>query len=389
MSFKVAKKGPQRGSARSVCASACLLLCALAIPAPGQRALASPVQLSSAAKPAEAVAALAGQQTTQGPMAPSALAPQTAARITGKVVDQSGVSISGAKIQLCRDNPSIAQEILTDDDGRFSFANLPPGPFHLAISSSNLTTQTFDDILQPGQTYALPLVMLTVATQVTEVRVTLPPNDLAELQVKDLEKQRVFGFIPNFYVSYVPNPAPLTRKLKLQLAWKSTTDPVTIGGIAVLAGLEQATNKWKQYGQGAQGYGKRFGASYADVASGTFIGNAVLPMVFKQDPRYFYAGPSHTTRFRIIRALAGAFIAKSDRTGNWEPNYSDIGGSLAAGGISNLYYPSNRRGLGLVFSTAAIRLGEITAANLFEEFLGPKFTPNLPPQNSSQPDSQP
>jgi Carboxypeptidase regulatory-like domain len=391
MSFKAANKSPQWGSATLVYAGACLLLCSLAIPAHARQVPASQFQSSAVPGQSEAASKLNEQQTPEQSATPRAGTQnrQTTASITGKVVDQSGVSISGAKVKLSRDNPSIAQEILTDEGGQFSFANLPAGPFHLTISSPNLTPQTFDDVLQPGQTYALPLVMLTVATQVTEVHVTLPPDQLAELQVKDLEKQRVFGFIPNFYVSYIPNPAPLTRKLKFQLALKSSTDPVTLGGIAVLAGVEQASNKWKEYGQGAQGYFKRFGASYADVASGTFIGNAVLPVVFKQDPRYFYEGPSHPARSRIIRALAGAFIAKSDRTGNWEPNYSDIIGSMAAGGISNLYYPSNRRGMGLVFSTAAIRLGEITAANFFEEFLSPKFTPNLPAQNPSQPDSQP
>ena len=317
------------------------------------------------------------QQTTQ-----PATSPQTSASISGKVIDQSGVAISGAKITLSRGEPSVAQEIFTDENGQFAFAVVPPGPFHLTISSPDLTPQTFDDTLQSGQTYTLPLVMLTVAAQVTEVRVTLSPQEQAELEAKDEEKQRVFGIIPNFYVSYAPNPAPLTRTLKFQMALKSATDPFTLAGVGALAGIEQATNKWKQYGQGAQGYGKRYGASYADVAAGTFIGNALLPVVFKQDPRYFYKGKS-SKRSRLFHAIAGTFVARSDN-GNWGPNYSNVLGSMAAGGISNLYYPSNRRGVGLVFSTAAIRLGEITAASLFEEFLGPKLTSNVPAQPPTQ-----
>jgi hypothetical protein len=314
---------------------------------------------------------------------PSPTIPGTPGSITGKVIDQSGVAISGAKITLSRGEPSIAQEIFTDENGQFAFAVVPPGPFHLAISSPDLTSQTFDDTLQPGQACTLPLVMLTVAGQVTEVRVTLSRQEQAELEAKDEEKQRVFGFIPNFYVSYVPNPAPLTRKLKFQMALKSASDPFTMGGVGALAGIEQATNKWKEYGQGAQGYAKRYGASYADVAAGTFIGNAILPVVFKQDPRYFYRGRG-SKRSRILHAIAGTFEARSDN-GDWEPNYSNVLGSVAAGGISNLYYPSNRRGVGLVFSTAAVRLGEITAASLFEEFLGPKFTSNVPTRSQTQP----
>jgi len=325
---------------------------------------------------------LATQQEPSQRTAQQATTPQTPGSIAGKVVDQSGVAISGAKITLSRGEPSIAQELFTDDTGQFAFSIVPPGPFHLVISSPDLTQQTFDDTLQPGQTYTFPLVMLTVAAQVTEVRVTLSPQEQAELEAKDEEKQRVFGIIPNFYVSYVPNPAPLTRKLKFQMALKSATDPFTLGGVGVLAGIEQATNKWKDYGQGTAGYAKRYGASYADVAAGTFIGNAILPVVFKQDPRYFYKGKG-TKRSRIFHAIAGTFVARSDN-GNWGPNYSNVLGSMAAGGISNLYYPSNRRGVGLVFSTAAIRLGEITAASLFEEFLGPKLTSNVPAQATVQ-----
>jgi hypothetical protein len=386
MSFDSAYKSRRFGSAKLVCAGACLLLWGLAIPARAQQPAPPPVFANTTAD--EPKGQLSADQNPLRPPSSQQTAPpqnpEATGSFSGKVVDQSGVAISGAKIKLTRQDPSIAQEALTDDDGQFSFANLAPGPYELTISSPNLTTQTIEDVLQPGQSYTLPLIMLTVATQVTEVHVGITPQEEARLEVKDAEKQRVFGFIPNFYVAYTPDPAPLTHKLKFELAWKSATDPVTLGAVGVLAGLEQATNKWKEYGQGAQGYGKRFGASYADVAAGTFIGNAILPSLFKQDPRYFYKGPGHSSPSRVLRALGGAFIAKHDG-GGWEPNYSDIGGSLAAGAISNIYYPSNKRGVGLVFSTALIRLGEITAANFFEEFLSPKFTPNLPPQPTPQP----
>ena len=336
-------------------------------------------------KDAVAAQQLTAQEPTAEPMPQSAPQPnpQALGSISGKVVDQTGVSISAAKVALAREDKSIHREVLTDDDGRFSFTDLPPGPFHLTISSPDLTPQTFDDTLQPGQAYAFPLVMLTIATQVTEVRVGITPEEEATMEVHDEEKQRVLGFIPNFYVSYVPNPAPLTRKLKFHLAWKSSTDPFTLGGVGVLAGIEQATNKWKEYGQGAQGYAKRYGASYADVAAGTFIGNAVLPSLFKQDPRYFYKGTG-SKRSRILHALLGTFEARSD-SGKWEPNYSNVLGSAAAGGISNLYYPANRRGVGLVFSTMLVRLCEITAANFFEEFLGTKVTSNVPARATGQP----
>jgi hypothetical protein len=321
-------------------------------------------------------------QPTQQELPPEPNA-QTPGSISGKVVDQSGVAISDAKVSLSYGNPTNHLEAFTDGDGKFSFTILPPGAFHLTISSPNLTPQSFDDVLQPGQAYNLPLVILTVASQVTEVRVGPTLQEVATVQVKAEEKQRVLGFIPDFYVSYVPNPAPLTRKLKFELAWKSATDPFTITEIFGLAGIEQATNQWGQYGQGAQGYAKRLGTSYADLAVGSFLGNAILPWVFRQDPRYFYQGTG-SKRSRFVHALAGTFIAKSDR-GKWVPNYSNVLGGAAAGGIANLYYPSNDRGASVALSVLLTRLGEITAANLFEEFLGPKLTSHVPILAHGQP----
>jgi hypothetical protein len=90
---------------------------------------------------------------------------------------------------------------------------------------------------------------LTVATAVTEVDVALSPVEVAEEQIKDQEKQRVFGVIPNFYVSYDHNPVPLNSKQKFRLAWKMTADPVTFGLIGAIAGVQQAANSFSGYGR--------------------------------------------------------------------------------------------------------------------------------------------
>lgn len=217
---------------------------------------------------------------------------------------------------------------------------------------------------------------MTVATEITEVQVGVSRAEVAEQQLKDEEKQRVIGFIPNFYVSYVPNAVPLTSKQKFRLAWKTTVDPVSFGLIGVVAGIQQGQNYFKGYGQGAEGYGKRYGASYADFVSGAFIGSALLPSLLKQDPRYFYKGVGGT-RSRILYALANSVICKGDN-GHWQANYSNMLGSLAAGGISNLYYPAeDRNGVGLTFESAAIGIGATAAANVIQEFLIRKLTPNV------------
>ena len=304
--------------------------------------------------------------------------------ITGTVVDQTGARITGASVRLVREGESSGVEVLSDENGQFFFPNVAPAPFHLSIGSEGLAAQEFSGNIHPGEAYVTPLIRLIIATQVTEVRVALSTEQIADAQVKDQEKQRVFGFIPNFYVSYVPDAAPLSPRNKFSLAWKSATDPVTFAAVGVVAGFDQAGDRWGAYGQGTRGYAKRFGASYGDVFAGTFIGSAILPTVLKQDPRYFYKGRG-SKRSRLFYALANSVICKGDN-GHWQPNYSSIAGNLAAGGISNLYYPSNdRNGIGTVAGTALIRLGETAVANIFQEFISPKVTRNMPSGSAGQP----
>jgi hypothetical protein len=182
----------------------------------------------------------------------------------------------------------------------------------------------------------------------------------------------------------VPNAAPLTPKQKFQLAWKSTIDPVSFGVTGVVAGVEQATDRFQGYGQGAAGYGRRYGAAYGDLVSGTFIGGAILPSLLKQDPRYFYKGTG-TVRSRMLYAIANSVICKGDN-GRWQPNYSGIVGSLAAGGVSNLYYPENDRSdAALTFENALIGIGETAAVNILQEFVMRRLTPNAPKPDPATP----
>jgi hypothetical protein len=154
-----------------------------------------------------------------------------------------------------------------------------------------------------------------------------------------------------------------------------------VGGVA---GVEQAQDHFKEYGQGAQGYAKRFGAGYADTITGTFIGAAILPSLLKQDPRYFYKGTG-STGGRILYAIANSVICKGDNR-RWQANYSSILGSLAAGGISNLYYPADdRNGAELTFENAALGIGGTAVTNLFQEFVIRKLTPKARNNNPAKP----
>jgi hypothetical protein len=309
--------------------------------------------------------------------------------INGTIIDRTGAVVAGARVRLARqgDSPNdqfSSQEVLSGDNGQFSFAHVAPGPFQLTITSAGFEAQPAAGVLRSGETYIVPPIVLAVATALTEVRVGLSPFEVAQEQVQDEEKQRVLGFIPNFYVSYAPHPVPLTSKQKFALAWKTTVDPVSFGLIGVIAGIQQEQNAFSGYGQGAEGYGKRYGASYANFVSGTFIGSAILPSLLKQDPRYFYKG-SGSKRSRILYALANSVICKGDN-GDWQPNYSSILGNLAAGAISNLYYPAkDRDGVGLTFEGGAIGIGATAGANLIQEFFIRKLTRNVPNNDPPKP----
>lgn len=292
------------------------------------------------------------------------------------MVDQTDAAVAGARVKLAREDQSPDQEVFSGEDGQFTFAKVTPGPFQLTFISAGFTTQSFSGTLRSGEIFTVPQIALALATAVTEVRVVPARIDVAEDEIKVEEKQRVLGVVPNFYVSYDQNAVPLARKQKFELAWKTIVDPVSFGLTGAVAGIQQAQNEFSGYGQGAQAYGKYYAASYGNFVAGTFIGSAVLPSLLKQDPRYFYKGTG-SKRSRILYAMANSVICKGDN-GHWQANYSSIVGSLAAGGISNLYYPAkNREGAELTFENALIGIGESAAINLLQEFVMRKLTPSV------------
>ena len=331
-----------------------------------------------------------GGHAGDGSGADAVAAPGT---ISGQIADKSGAAIVGAHVKLSLDGQSPTQviiEAVADNDGQFTFTNIPPGSFQLTVSSPGFATQTIPGTLHAGEVDVIPMIQLELATAVTEVHVAAPTEEVAEAQIQEQEKQRVLGVFPNFYVSYDPSAVALRPKQKFELAWKTTIDPVTFVLIGAVAGIQQSQNTFGGYGQGAQGYAKRYGAAYADNVTSTFIGGAILPSLLKQDPRYFYKGTG-SKRSRALYAIAMSVICKGDN-GRWQPNYSAIIGSLIAGGISNAYYPSHDRGAALTFENTAMGIGTTAAANLFQEFIVKKLTPNLPkhdPANSSSGPSTP
>lgn len=309
--------------------------------------------------------------------------PEASGSLHGAVTDPEGSVYQGVQVVLTGAAATITTQ--SDANGRYLFENLPAGAYKLTFSAQGFARQILSVQLGSGESLEAPSVTLLMTTATTDVQVNASQFEVAQAQLKEEEQQRVFGLIPNFYVVYAPNPAPLTSRQKFHLAWRSSIDPVTFLATGFFAGVEQAANTFPGYGQGAQGYGKRFGANYADNFIGTMIGSAILPSILKQDPRYYYKGTG-TTRSRILYAIANSVMCKGDN-GRWQVNYSGILGGAAAGGISNLYYPAaDRNGIDLTIENTALGIAGSAVQNLVQEFLIRRLTPKLPKYGSPNPD---
>jgi hypothetical protein len=177
---------------------------------------------------------------------------------------------------------------------------------------------------------------------------TQPPQDdshaKAEQQLKQEEHQRVFGVMATFNTTRDRDAIPLTSKEKYQLFFKSASDPWPFVLTAFGAGIDQAENSFPQYGQGVEGYAKRWGAGYTDYFTGNLLGNAVLTSLLKEDPRYFQKGTGSPIS-RILWAATATVWCKRDN-GTWGPNYANVAGNLMGAAVSNFYYPANDRTVG-------------------------------------------
>ena len=287
-------------------------------------------------------------------------------------------------VKLTGTNAAVDQTVLADIWGRFIFSNLPAGTFRISVTAPNLTTFTSDQIvLTAGQNLQLPQIALRLGKTHADVNVVATLEEIAQAQVQAQEKQRVFGVLPNFYSSYIWNAAPMTAKQKFGLALRSSTDPMSFAIPAAIAGVEQWHNTFPGYGRGAEGYFKRYGATYADGFIGRMIGSSILPSLFKQDPRYFYRG-SGTTKTRAWYAISQTFVCRSD-DGRTEINWSHLLGSFAAAGVSNIYRAPEDRSASLTIRNGFIIVGSSAVTNLIREFLLRKITSKVPDYAQGKP----
>ena len=198
--------------------------------------------------------------------------------------------------------------------------------------------------------------------------------------------------MPAFNTVEMGEAAPLKPSQKFDLWFRSAVDPFTFAVAGINAGIEQAEDTYPEYSQGTLGFAKRFGAAYTDNVDGNFWGNAVLPSLLHQDPRYFRLG--HGSRKRRLWYAAISTVRCKGDNGKWQPNYSNVTGNLIAGAISNAYYPASDRGVGLTLErgftvTAEGAIGSL-AFEFYPDVIGylkrrhhPNVGPSVPPSNTA------
>jgi hypothetical protein len=294
----------------------------------------------------------------------------------GTVEDANGAIIPKAELTLKCPLPCREQTTVAGDFGGFEFRNLTLGvPYQVTATENGFKEWTSSTILLTADQSSVLLTDVRLQLEaMSSVTVYASQEDIATEQVKIEEQQRVLGIVPNFYVVYnAKDAAPLSTKLKFKLAMKVSMDPVTIAGIGLFAGMQQAGGT-PNYAGGAKGYGQRFGAAAAGAYSDILIAGAVLPSLLHQDPRYFYQGTG-TTSSRLRHALSSPFITRGDN-GRPQVNFSSLGGDLASSALTEAYYPESNRGPGLVFGNFAIGTGERMLSAVVQEFVLRRLTPS-------------
>ena len=194
------------------------------------------------------------------------------------------------------------------------------------------------------------------------------PEEKAETAAPATSNDRLFFALPNFLsVESADLIPPLTTKQKYAVVTRSSFDYIQVPWYAFLAGISQAENSEPGYGQGAAGYGKRFGAAFADGTIENYWTSAILPSVFHQDPRFYQLGKGgfwHRTGYAMSRIV----VTRSD-SGTSQFNVSEVFGSAIAAGISTYsYHPHADKTLSNTASVWASQIGYDTVTIVLKEF---------------------
>jgi hypothetical protein len=248
------------------------------------------------------------------------------------------------------------------------FSAAPLARSQPAIAETNLPDSPLPNLQQstsPNSSAPTATGESSSQTQPAPSNGSADEREKAQQQLEQQEHQRVLGVMAAFNTTQNKDAAPLTTGEKYQLFFKSATDPWPFLVAGFGAGIDQAENSFPEYGQGMEGYAKRFGAAYTDYFTGNFFGNAVLTSILHEDPRYFQKGTG-TFGKRALWAAGSTVWCKRD-DGTWGPNYANVMGNLMGAAVSNLYYPeSDRTASGTIERGLSVSAEGIVGAEVIE-----------------------
>ena len=182
------------------------------------------------------------------------------------------------------------------------------------------------------------------------------------------EDKHILGIVPNYKtVPELSGPyVPISAKTKFKLATLDSFDPFEWGVAGIFAGFAQLGDQYHEFGQGMQGYAKRYGGAFADQAISNYLTEAILPSLLHEDSRYFRLGEGGGWK-RTRYALTRVFITHTD-SGKWRFNTSEIAGNALSASISNIYYPDSQRTVGNTTQKWGVSIASDAGFNVLKEF---------------------
>lgn len=194
------------------------------------------------------------------------------------------------------------------------------------------------------------------------------PDQKALDKISGTSNDRLFYTLPNFLtLENTGQVPPLTVGQKFKVVTRGSFDYILLPWYSFLAGVSQAENSEPGYGQGAEGYGKRLGATFADGTIENYITGAILPSLLRQDPRFFQSSQGGFWR-RSGYAVSRIFVTRTD-SGHEQFNYSEVVGSAASAAISTYsYHPKSDRTLSNTASVWGTQVGYDTMTIVVKEF---------------------
>jgi hypothetical protein len=265
----------------------------------------------------------------------------------------------GLCITLALSGASVAQQTSAVPSASLNLPDAPLPQYAAATESSSSSAEAL-----PEQTPTAQTPSPTGQEDTAEQR-----RAKAAEQLKEEETQRMAGIIPNFMAVNNGKALPITPKQKFQLFFKGAFDSYQFVLAGIDAGIGQAEDTNYGYHGGIKGFARRYGANFADNFDGNFWGNAVLPSLLHQDPRYFRMGHG-TVLHRSLYSISTTFRTRGDN-GNWQPAYSNLVGNFIGAAISNVYYPdyrNNERGIYPTLRRGIDVTYQGTIGGLLEEF---------------------